>query len=614
MKKDHENIEEKLVPYLEGVLNPKERREIDEAINSDGELAREMGELRDVILQLRQGFASGLRPPQEEVSVDEVVELSANTGSVDKLPGTSQQKARLFCSDQALEEYSMLRALQEEMARTTLDRENVPAMPDALLKEFRALKASAPASRKVLPFDKQRLSPVPLWKRASGMLDRVDPKPLMASAAALVMLSLGVHMYNRSPAPMTSAENSEIGYNFSGEKTATPSASASGTPAAGPRLAAQESGVAVFTSDDRGLLKQQAEKLMSGKVRYTVTKDRILVAEKDVKLARDILWADEDGKAVAMASKEKSTETSLDQSKAAASSAGAARPAEGLPDGAYPGGGEDRSDSQPEAPVVDDAAIEAVARGGAEGVTRYSSEPSRPSAPARAAAPPKPSVPARPAPRKTESYQAASAARPGSGPRNDRREPQGMVSEGAAPAPTDVRIERQSAPITGASSLPEGADPVAMKAESKPRTTSPERRARLQELALKGADRDDAPADDPPTPTQVQTTTSVDRARVAAVPPSAAASAPVPNVVTADSVEEEASEESKADGRMAKMETSRQKVAQRNSVELSFESKSGKVSVYVRPKKSLTKAELDTLRKTLRKELGLADSDTIIFR
>ncbi len=613
MKKDHENIEEKLVPYLEGVLNPKERREVDEAINSDGELAREMSELRDVILQLRQGFASGLRPPQEEVTVDEVVELGSTTGSVDKLPGTSQQKARLFCSDQALEEYSMLRALSEEMGRTTLDRENVPAMPEALLKEFKTLKGSAPSAGKVLAFDKKKLSPVPLWKRASGMLDRIDPKPLMASAAALVMLSLGVHMYNRTPAPMAASENKEIGYSFSDQPTAAPSATASSTPVGVPRLAGQESGVAVFTSDDRGLLKQQAEKLMSGKVRYTVTKDRILVAEKDVKIARDILWADEDGKAVAMAKKEKAADSALEQPKASAG-IGAARPAEGLPDGAYSGGGADvdQSSSQPQAPVVDDAAIEAVARGGEADVTLYRSEPARAPAPTRSSAPARPAAPARPkapaaAPRREEGPRAAASA-----PR--RQAQSALASESAAPAPTDVRFDRPAAPISAPAGVAAGAAPSSLNSESKPRTTSAERRAQLQKLALEGADRDDVAGDDPPTPTQVQTTTTVERARVAANPPSASASAPVPNVVTADSVEEETSEEGKADGRLAKMETSRQKVAQRHGVELSFEAKSGKVAVYVRPKKTLTKAELDTLRKTLRKELGLADSDTIIFR
>ena len=62
------------------------------------------------------------------------------------------------------------------------------------------------------------------------------------------------------------------------------------------------------------------------------------------------------------------------------------------------------------------------------------------------------------------------------------------------------------------------------------------------------------------------------------------------------------------------MESSRQAVAQRNGVELSFESKDGKISVYVRPKKALTKDEREALRKQLRKELQLSDSDTLIFR
>lgn len=639
MKNDHEHIEEKLIPYLEGVLNAKERREIDEAINSDGNLAREMSEMREIILELRNGFANGMKPPQEEVSVDEVVELGFHTGPGDKMPGTSQQKARLFCSDSALEEYSMLRALQEEIARTELDRENVPEMPAALLQEFRGLKPVA-GSRKVLAFDRSRLSPMPLWKRASSMLDRIDPKPLMASAASLVMLSLGVHLYNRpAAAPTSSQGGAEIGYNFNDEAKPTAAATpvASGTPGA---VAKDPNGVAVFTSDDRGLLKEQAEKLLANKLRYTVTKDRILVAEKDVKEARGILWADAEGKAVAMGkTEEPAASKRMATVGGGGSASGGASPA--VAGEAVGAAVPDTSQAPPQ--VID--------------VDRELAEPSNEPAPVqyyRTEPPAKPAAPTPPRPPRGETVASSSRpSSPSSGARsalqaksNERVPLTGGVRSTSAittetpkpPLPTEIQpgmasddVLRAPEPTVVKATTTEGRAPM-----------SDERRNRLREMAVgdggeaeapvdKGADRDDA-APPPPRPVapvtapapvaQAQTTTTINRARVAAGPPAARAeNAPVANVVTADSaarVEDEESADSvkqkQADSRLARMETNRQTVAQRNGVELSFESKDGKVSVYVRPKKALNKAELDALRKALRKELGLSDSDTLIFR
>lgn len=631
MRKDHEQIEEKLIPYLEGVLNAKERREVEEAIHSDGELAREMSDLRDIILELRQGFASGLKPPQEELTVEEVVELGANTGSVETLPGSSQQKARLFCSDQALEEYSLLRALQEEMARTTLDRENIPEMPAALRKEFQALQQAPGGGRKVLPFKKEALSPIPLWHRASRLLDRVDPKPLMASAAALVMLSLGVHFY-QNPRGAAGGEQAEIGYNFSEQQAA-----ASATPL--PGTAAQESatpasvassGVAVFTSDDRGLLKEQAEKLLANKVRYTVTKDRILVAEKDVKMARDILWADQDGKAVAMA---KETPPSQRMTRPDGS-AGAALASDSQPQSE---GSTNYYAAEP-ASAHSAARSEAAADSGMDDVMY--SPPRRAAAPAPPP-PPQPNVTYQPLPGAAATGGRVMASDPDPYDRRAEREAKSTVIASKAPERSTPRSDEGAVKptvvdfSTAAGPAPRDESPAPMPqtvhvrppaptaSGSSPSSTA--RRNKLRQMAM-GDGSDLAPEEGAPVPAPVaaapatsasassQQTVIQTRARVAQEAPSAAASAPMPNVVRASETVPQDSEESEADGRLARLETSRQEVANKHGVELSFNAKNGKIEVYVRPKKALTKADLDELRKTLRKELGLADSDTIIFR
>jgi hypothetical protein len=163
-------------------------------------------------------------------------------------------------------------------------------------------------------------------------------------------------------------------------------------------------------------------------------------------------------------------------------------------------------------------------------------------------------------------------------------------------------------------------NPVELPTPAAEPTMSPERRNKLRALAL---GKDESSSEDKQTSAanevspdrdDTQTTIRMEPPRVASVPPPASATAPQPNVVTATAAAEQNSEQEQADARMARMESSRQTVAQRHGVELSFESKDGKVSVYVRPKKPLTTTEREALRKSLRKELQLSDSDTLIFR
>ena len=612
MKPEPSDIEEKLIPYLEGVLNPKERREVEEAINTDPELAREMSELRELVLELRQGFASGLKPPQEDLSVEEVVDLSYHTGPSDKLPGSSAQKARLFCSDSGLEEYSLLRALSEEMGRTTLDRENVPELPSYLRSEFSKLGKSADSKPKVLPFLKpnfaSKTGSVSAWRRASSWLDRVDPKPLMASAAALVMLSLGVHLYNRpASAPANSGEVASAVP--SGAAEVSPDLLAGGMGASAPASASPGiEGVAVFTSDDRSLLKDQAAKLLAKKVRYTVTKDRILVAEKDVAVAREVLWDDVEGKEVAMAKEEP-------EARRMARTVSSAQSAPDIPDGDYAQaqsrGNESEASTDSSAdsyspPPSDDGAVKVY------------------SAPGRSDAPPPV------APRRSSSKPSGRVGDSGVLPSYSRRDPSDELSQGlgksktpaaAAPAPPPAPSEVVLPPSPSQVQLPVEADRAVKPTEVRP-PMSAARREKLRDLAVGDSAGDAADysqptrqapvaeassAEEPPAPSAVagaaqQRTTLESGARMR--PPAAPVTASAPAVVKIDEV----------DSRLARVQASRQTVARKHGVELSFERQDDKLVAYVRPNRSLDKAQLDELRKTLRKELGLAESDTLIFR
>lgn len=300
---EHSNdIEERLVPFVEGVLNAREEAEVRKAIESDPELAREVQELRDVIKSVRAGFASGVKPPQEELTPEEVVELAAHDGRIESMPGSSELKARLFSSDQALEEYRLLQSLRSESLGATMDMSDVPAMPESLRKEFQALKNAKPSN--VVEFPAQPS----LWARSVGFFERINPKPLMASAAALALLTLGVHYYGQPPsqAPAASGERVAMG-NESKAKPPLPEGTAAGKLGEGGGSAQPSSppGVTVFTSDDKDLLKEQAEKLLANKVRYTVTEDRILVSEKELDTAKKALWGEGVEETVAIAEKPK---------------------------------------------------------------------------------------------------------------------------------------------------------------------------------------------------------------------------------------------------------------------------------------------------------------------
>lgn len=607
MKPESSDIEEKLIPYLEGVLNPKERREVEEAINTDPELAREMSELREMVVELRRGFASGLKPPQEELSVEEVVDLSYHTGSSDKLPGSSAQKARLFCSDSGLEEYSLLRALSEEMGRTTLDRENIPELPSYLRSEFSKLGKAVESKPKVLPFLKpnhaSKTGSVPFWRRASSWLDTVDPKPLMASAAALVMLSLGVHLYNRPTG--TPANSGEVASAVpAGAAEGSPDLVAGGMGAAAPASASPGiEGVAVFTSDDRSLLKDQAAKLLAKKVRYTVTKDRILVAEKDVAVAREVLWDDVEGKEVAMAKEEP-------EARRMARTVSSAQPAPDIPDGDY-SQAQSRSDANEAS--GDDGADRYSPPPAEDGAVKVYSSPRRSDAPA-------PVPPPRPA-----AKSSVRSGQRGALPSYSRRDPSDELSQGlgksttAAPPPAPKEVVL--APSPSQVQLPVEAERPEKPTEVRP-PISAARREKLRDLAVGDSAEEGAayspPArqpsvseasssDEPPVPSAVagaaqQRTTLESSARVRT--PASPVTASAPAVVKIDEV----------DSRLARAQTSRQAVARKHGVELSFERQDDKLVAYVRPNRSLDKAQLDELRKALRKELGLAESDTLIFR
>jgi hypothetical protein len=627
MSNKSDNIEERLIPYIEGVLNESEQQEVAKAIQADANLAREVDELKVLIGDLRGAFASGMNPKVEGLSVREVVEMAAHDGRLDTMTGTSEQKARLFCDDRSLEEYHLLRGLSEDMQQTTLPMADVPPMPDSLLAEIARYKSTP----KVVQFA-PKLTPKAPEVRGGffGLMDRLDPKPLMATAAAFVLLSLGFHVYN-TPANSTMGDQ-QVAF---GQTTATPATTpVSEVAVRNGKNVVEPTGVTVFTSGDRGLLKEQAEKLLAKKVRYTVTQDRILVSENEVAQARAVLWGDEDAGNVAMV-EEKSMEEQLLTPRDERRSTGGARAPRPDFAQASPGEGEAEEFVPPPIKHYDlRSTPSASGRKGQDGAPKsYSADEQTDQGEGLG---------------KDSAFQRTS--KKNDEPNwSDPNSNSGMRDDKSAPA--DLR--------TGTASASEAAE---LKGASKS-----EREKILKAMALGQAKEAPSP---PPQPKKVSVGGEEDepvRQEISRARSSQSQeenrTAPVANVITADSVlaseveqDGDITEESGAvasrgsstndkvakakpsaarpsyapgsasddgvvtkakgdvDLRMVSVRSAQASVARRYNVVLSVESVGDSISVYVRPNKELSKAELDELRIAIRADLGLSAADTIVFR
>lgn len=608
MKNQPENIEEKLIPFIEGVLNAREQSEVAEAIEADPNLAREVQDLKEVIVDLREAFASGVRPPQEELSPEEVVLLASHDGQLASMKGTADQKSRLFANDQSMAEYEMLRSLTEEMKRTTMAMEDIPPMPEALLAEFKALKSTPRPAVQELSGTVTSLS---FWKRTTLFVDRIDPRPLMATAAALAVISLGIHSFNKSS--RVGQEAPQVSYASPAAEMASTFAGDKGTGSGEP------SGVTVFTSGDRALLKEQAEKLLAKKVRYTVTEDRILVSEKELAQAREVLWGEEGATQVAVA-EEKSVEESLrtqgdkperleDPSPTLLPEIDAAN--EHTPVTRYNVSSPRRVEAEGEAaPRVDD---DAGRSGKAEVAPAPQwAKPSEDKASARTAEEGTGTASTSVSPRQSSNYEEARKQKLrdlalGQAKEGDE-EPAVTQAEVPAPAPAPVDLgdfthigkdqdEPTKVTMNRARNAPEPsvlAVPNAVTAKSAPHKAD-------DALSMESSGGSVAARTERPSPPAGAS--GLTRSSKAPVSPVAAVRA-----------EPAAESSGPSDLRLAGVLRSQAQVARQHNVILSVESDGGAIKVYVRPKNELTKSEIDALRQAIRSDLGLNSEDSIIFR
>lgn len=583
MNSEPKNIEERLVPFVEGVLNARETAEVKEALENNPALAKEVEELRQIISELRTGFASGMEVSQEPLSPEQVVELASHKGGLESMSGSPELKSKLFLSEQSLHEYQLLRALSEDMKQTTWEWDGAPEMPAALKDEFRAIKREEKVVRPTF------------WSRATSLLDRVNPKPLMAAAAALAMFSLGIHLYD-GPQVRSGAEPKMVG--FADSEAAAPEPAATPTSS---RLKNEPSGVAVFTSGDKDLLKEQAQKLLAKKIRYTATEDRILVAENQVDEAREVLWGSEDEATVAVAEERQSRErisTDSPFEKPPRLTPKSAATARAIPRSApaRPGDGESFTkiyDNRSNQPVQDRVELEEETE---------STAPARPESTVASAESSGTDEPSEPEPTPEWNYQ------------DDVELGGNSALKRSRPKASAAPVKESPAPVASA--------PEEKKMEEIPAYTGSRREEMLRDLAL-GKSKSEAQE----TPE---------------IPP-----APVPNVITAEdydikpgtavasrtrgggltqkpTVEVQevippAQAEADDDGgdatlRVAAIRRSQAEVARRYNVVISVENRGDQITVYIRPKQELNKKETEDLRQAVRADLGLAPADSVVFR
>ena len=595
MSSHSDNIEERLIPYIEGVLNEHEQQEVEAAIQADPELAREVEELREVIDGVRKTFASGVVPASPELSVEEVVALAFHDGKLETIPGTAEQKRKLFCHDQSLDEYRLLRSLSQDMQQTTLPITEIPPMPPSMLAEIARYKTSQPAA-KVLEFAPQLGRP----SRAGwlGFLDRIDPKPLMATAAALVLFSFGFHAYRGQE----TAADPQVAYGYQ-DSSASPTLDSSISEVAtrNGKSVVSPTGVTVFTSGDRDLLKEQAEKLLEKKVRYTVTEDRILVAENEVARARAVLWGEEEAETVAMA--EKSTENTL-RSKTLSPGSPATSSEGGAAESAPPASAayqappliiqdhrSGRSEAQ-QTELMDENAPSSIDKA----VTKE--EPADP----RWARPSSDSV-AKETPGALETGSTTASAEPSSasalkGASKEERE-RILRSMALGQAKEEADQARQ------------GPVPQTITRSSRIQTPVEARQAPLPNAVTSGqfsTQGEEGPVEDAAGAVASRVGEREDK------PAPTATSAPIPQQEYLPGGEVEVAPGGDVDLRLVAVRSVQAEVARRYNVVLSVENAGDVLNVYVRPNKEMSKAELDDLRSAIRAELGLSPHDSIIIR
>lgn len=288
-----DNIDEKIVPYVEGVLNEKEERSVSHALSADPETARAAQDVKEAIRSLKGAFEAGVRPSYEASMTEaEIVKFACEADTLE--PAERRRLGLLFAESKlAQSEYDLLQELDAELESKVETPAEIPPMSAALKKEFSQLYAPTSSSGESAG----------LWVRLTAWLGELNPRPFVAVATCLVAVTLGILYYN--PNGETTA-TSNVAMR---EAESTPGFGAAPEAVAEDGLQEEESEVAVdeVTTDgdkagknseesvlvsdslDSSQLREQARKLLDSEVRYTVRGQSIYVDKDQLDKANKVL-------------------------------------------------------------------------------------------------------------------------------------------------------------------------------------------------------------------------------------------------------------------------------------------------------------------------------------
>jgi len=595
---DNQPIADMLVPYVEGTLVEAERLQVADHLRHCPACRDEARRLREAILEVRNLFSAGFRPVTSRHPAAE--DLAGLASEPADLPETLRRDLSLHlleCEDCA-SHMRLLREMDKDLQGRVAPGDTPLLLPRALREEIERV---FPGSVATEPAAKEEA--LPLAEHLTFLLSRFNWRPVLATGLAAVVLTVGFLFATSGPKGDVALKS---------QPTAVPSAASRAATVQSPAAPAPQAPAEVFLTVGAGRAEEAARVLDREKIPYENRDGRLYLAAGDLQRARQAVDAPPSEELLADAAAPPSaTEAREDGDQTVAQSKTEVAGAEA-------------SQAAPASPGPEPANV----------VPESAPEP-RPSAPAarRVEAEEPAPAPLRPrAPVATPRPQSPVVRTPAAAPR-----PQASVVRTPAAAPSRP-VQGASAPAPGATAVPRpaaAARPTAAPVGSGVSDDAPPPRVVAlvdkgvgtiqgrQEAAGPGAGEGlvptpalgSAPRSRPSASTAAPAV--AERAREAAPPEVRGAGsnrAPAAVAVAADHgrAAEDASS-SGGTGRAAALEPRARQLVQGHSVTVR-DGAGGLVEVVVVLNGNLSNQEKNALRRQLRAELGLRDTDTITLR
>ena len=262
-------IAEMLVPYVEGTLAEADRLTVTEHLRRCTSCREDVARLREGILAVRGLFGSGYRPQlTRHPSSEDLVAYALEPDAVSEKLAQDLGLHMLECEDCSAEA-ELLREMSRDLEGRVVPGSQPLLLPRALREELeRAFRAEGPppASREVAP-------ELPLSERLALLLSRFNWRPLLATALAAVVLTLGLLF-------ASSGRNRDLAV----KSASAPPLGVAPTPAAPPAAPSQ-----VALAVPPGKAEEVARALDRVKIPYENRDGRLYLSAADLQRARQIV-------------------------------------------------------------------------------------------------------------------------------------------------------------------------------------------------------------------------------------------------------------------------------------------------------------------------------------